>query len=85
MPIIHFTAEDACFQNDPWKSNTTRMRSEDAPGCNGTCEGGEAVLDPATGDFVSLRPHDHLIMTGEDPKAGPRYTAVYPPEEEEIK
>lgn len=87
MPIIDFTPEHAYSLNDPLKSNKTLFRIEDARGCNGTCVGGKARFDPATGDIVPLRPHDrHLVMSGEDPKAGPRYTAVYPPEErEEIK
>jgi hypothetical protein len=62
--------------NDPWKSGTILMRKEDAADCEGTCMFGEAWRDPETGETHRGKPHDHLVVTGENPKAGPRWYAV---------
>ena len=66
-------AED---MRDPWNSDPSMLRIEDADDCDGlAC--GTAISDPDTGDPIStFGPHSHLVVSGSNPLASPRYTAV---------
>jgi hypothetical protein len=77
MPIIKFKPEDSYSINDPYKSRITTMSIELAVDCNGTCDGGKASFNFETWEIESqMPPHFHLVVRGEDPKAGPLYIAV---------
>jgi hypothetical protein len=61
---------------DPWNSDASLLRIEDAADCDGVACG-TAVSDPDTGEPVSaLGRHSHLVASGYNPLASPRYTAV---------
>lgn len=61
---------------DPWNSDPSLLRDEDAADCDGiAC--GTAIGDPDTGDPVSsLGRHSHLVASGYNPLASPQYIAV---------
>jgi hypothetical protein len=67
--------------HDPFDSDQTLIGIKDASDCDGTACGTQAV-DPETGKCVSTLDHNkHLVVTGQGPKASPRYIPV---KEEEL-
>ncbi len=72
MTTITIRPEDL---QDPYGSHPTLCRIEPAPGCDGVvC--GTAVFDDQ-GEPASTIEHDlHLVFSGYNPLASPRYFAV---------
>ena len=59
---------------DPWESATMAIRIEPAPDCYGeVCNSSVHAPD---GELEPLRPHFHVIVSGQEPDAGPRYHAI---------
>jgi hypothetical protein len=59
----------------PEGSRETVVRTEDAADCDGVvC--GEDLIDDNGQPFSPRGPHDHLIVSGREPKASPRYFAI---------
>jgi hypothetical protein len=66
MPIIKLTTEDL---RDPWESNLTNVRCDEAGECYGEACG---RAHEEHGELVKLDPHSHLVISGQDPPASPR-------------
>jgi hypothetical protein len=60
----------------PWDSAPPLFRIDEAISCDGTiC--GTVIIDPETGETVSQAgPHSHLVVSGYNPLASPRYTPI---------
>jgi len=69
--IIRITAEQL---RNPFESTRTLIREEDAAHCDGSVCG--QVFSDEDGDAVLPGPHHHVVVTGEEPSAAPRYFAV---------
>jgi hypothetical protein len=77
MEIIHFTREDVQRIRDARKSDLTKIRIEEAPNCNGVDCGKRVPLsEEECGYQEPIGPHCHLVLTGDNPAAGPRLYAV---------
>jgi hypothetical protein len=69
--MIKFRPEDMI---DPFDSAETLCRTEDAKDCDGGVCGTAVTNDQ--GNIVSSLKHDHLIISGYNPLASPRYFVV---------
>jgi len=59
---------------DPGDSARTLIREEDGAHCDGTvCGQGGSDED---GEWVQPLPHHHIVVSGEEPKAGPRFYSI---------
>ena len=59
---------------DPNDSASKLVRNEDAAYCDGiVC--GQAFQDE-DGEMIEPNPHHHVVVSGEEPKAGPRYFPI---------
>jgi len=72
VSIITIKAEDL---RDPLKSERTRIGEEDAAHCDGGPCG--EMLSDLMGEPLSPGPHHHVVVSGENPAASPRYLAVF--------
>ena len=59
---------------DPYDSHETLCRTENANDCDGVACG-TSVTDEQ-GNMVSVVRHDHLVVSGYNPLASPRYFVV---------
>ena len=70
MTTIRITAEDL---RDPYKSEFTFLRNEDAAECYGEVCG---QYYEENGVPSKPRPHRHLVITGQEPATAPRYFPI---------
>ena len=71
--MINITLRIEDFR-DPFDSTRTLVREEDAAHCDGGPCSTSGFLD---GELIEPDPHHHTVISGEDPKASPRYLAVF--------
>jgi hypothetical protein len=59
---------------DPWESEQTMVRMEPAPNCFG--EECNSCVHADDGELEALRPHFHMLISGQNPQAGPHCYSV---------
>ena len=59
---------------DPWESEQATIRMESAPNCYG--EQCNSTVHADDGELEPLRPHFHILVSGQSPEAGPRCYSV---------
>jgi len=70
---VEFTITAAGIR-DPWESEQTTVRMEPAPNCyGGECN---SYVQADDGNLEPLQPHFHILVSGQNPEAGPRCYSV---------